>query len=94
MTTLTYRTPPAPIRAHLARKHTTCHHADARIEQAFFPGGWATVTGQPFPSPSAIRQLRDRGATCIAVGYNLPPYVRNGEPVRPRADFTIRECLS
>jgi len=95
MTTLTHRTPPAPIRAHLARKHTTCHHADARIEQVFYPGlGWSEHLGQPFPTLSAIRVLRNRGITSFAVGYNQPRYVRNAAPVRVRADFTVSECLS
>jgi len=96
MTTLTHRTPPAPIRAHLARKHTTCHHADARIEQVYYPGlGWSDHMGQPFPSPSAIRVLARRGITSFAVGYNLPPFTRRpATPVRARADFTVQECLS
>lgn len=88
MTTTTHRTPPAPIRAHLHRSYTTAHHADARIVQAFDAKlGWYDVTSAPFPSPAAIRTLRQRGATHIGVAYNRP---RGGRPV---ADFSIAECL-
>jgi len=98
MTTLTHRTPPAPVRAYLNRQGTTAHHADARITQAFdSKAGWYTVTSQPFPSPSAIAQLRDRGATAFAIRYNAPRLA--GAPrwrrrVQGLADFTVSECLS
>lgn len=92
MTTITHRTPPAPIRAHLHRSHTTCHHADARIAEAFYPGlGWVKCPSQPFPSPGAIRQLQRQGATHLGVAYNRPASCRGGRPV---ADFSVKECLS
>ena len=97
MTTLTHRTPPAPIRAYLNRKGTTAHHADARITQVFYPGlGWSSHLGQPFPSPSAIRVLRDRGITAFAISFNEP---RHGLPrwrkrTRLLADFTVNEVTA
>jgi hypothetical protein len=88
MTTLTHRTAPAPIRGYLSRKHTTCHHADARIEQVYMPGlGWSEHMGQPLPTRSAICVLARRGITHFAVGYTL-----RGQ--RVRADFSVCECLS
>jgi hypothetical protein len=88
-----HRTPPEPIRTHLSRQHTTTVHSHAVIEQAFFPDlGWCDVTHLPFPTLSAIRVLRDRGATCIAVGYCKP--TGHGGGTRVRADFTVRECLA
>jgi hypothetical protein len=92
-TTLTHRTPPAPIRAHLSRQHTTATHAHAVIEEAFFPElGWCATSHLPFPTVGSIRTLQARGATSIAVGYCKP--TGHGGGTRVRADFTVRECLS
>jgi hypothetical protein len=90
MTTTTHRTPPAPIRAHLHRAAgTTAHHADARIAEVFTLGlGWSEYHAQPFPSPSAIKVLRQRGITSFAIAYNRPH--KGG---RVFADFTVAECL-